>query len=103
MRKWIVAVTVAVGMAGAALSAQPPQLSELEQLKIQVLQLKIQVANIQAEADACRGLLGQYRVAKASTDLSAEELALKKAIETAHPGFTWDPRTGALVEKEGKK
>jgi hypothetical protein len=99
-----------VGVVGAVLAAsmgvvvpQEAKLSEVEALKVQVLQLRVQLANVQAEADACRGVLGQYRVAKASEDLTAEEQQLKAAIEKAHPGFEWNPRTGALVKRPDEK
>lgn len=71
-----------------------PTLTEVDQLRIERVNLLQQLTTALQEADTCRGQLAEPR-ARANRLLVSEELAkLKATLERAHPGFVWDPPTG---------
>lgn len=115
---WIVVVTC--GIFGAAVSAQEkpiappaavaegpaPQLTEVERLKLELLQVRTSYAQLLANYDACKAevgtafnTLGRLRAEAATAELTAEEAKLKAAIEAGHPGYRWDPKTGTFTKK----
>jgi hypothetical protein len=75
--------------AAAAAPAKQESYSELESLMVQYVQANDQLA-------ACRQQLGQ----KGVLDLGA---SVKDRVEAAHPGYTVDWKTGALVPKQPQK
>lgn len=92
----------------AQLAAPAPQLSDVEALKVENLKLRIALAQTQAQADSCRAELGTLyqavgpvRAERASADLTALEQNLKATIEASHPGYEWNPKTGAFTKKGG--
>ena len=96
--------TLFVGLVGAAQT--PETLSEVERLKLELLRARVAYAELVAKYDGCRAevgaafnTIGPLRARLASEQLSADEVALKTAIETAHPGYTFDPKTGSLTKK----
>jgi hypothetical protein len=83
------------------------QLTAMEQLKLENLQLKTVLAQTIAGSDRCHAqigqlydLLGATRAKDASATLTALEATLKTEIEAQHPGFTFDPKAGTLTRKE---
>lgn len=83
-----------------------PTLTTLEKARADLLQVRTAYAQVLAQYDGCRAelgtvynALGPFRAREASTTLSADEMALRVDIETAHPGYTWDPKTGTLTKK----
>jgi hypothetical protein len=64
-------------------AAEPPQLSELERLKMENFALKYQTLQHQMQS------------------VVTERTALIKQIEADHPGCTWDEQRG-LVHAEGQ-
>ena len=103
-RRLLVAAVLAGSVAALAAQAPPlavtaPALTEIEQAYRTILQLRIALATVQAEADACRAQLGPLRAEAASRELSQDEANLRALIERGHPGYTWDPKTGAFTAK----
>jgi hypothetical protein len=83
-------------------------LTDIEQLRVAVLKLQIEKATLQAQLDSCKAevgsvyqALGTLRAEKASRELTTAETDLKAQIESGHPGFTWNPKTGAFTPKQG--
>ena len=104
---WGLVFTIAL-TAMAAAQQGAPTLSELETLRYENLKLKVALAQTQALSDACKAelgmlyqALGKVRADRATADLTAAERELKAEIDAAHPGFEWNPKTGALTKKGG--
>ncbi len=92
--------------AGLSLKAQAPELSEIERTKVELLRVRGEYAKLLAQYDGCKAevgaafnALGRLRAAAASTELTAEEASLKATVEAGHPGFEWNPKTGAFTAK----
>lgn len=85
--------------------AQTPtaQLTREEQLDQRVFQLELALETATKETNDCRGALGPYRASVRGQELASEELALKARIDRAHPGFSYDPRTGQFTKVEEAK
>lgn len=82
-----------------------PVLSDLERAKLELLQARIALAQLQAQFDACKAevgatynALGALRAQTASQTLTAAEQDLKAFVERNHPGYTWDPKTGIFTK-----
>jgi hypothetical protein len=80
-------------------------LTEIEQLKLDLLRTKTAYAQLLAQHDACKAelgatfdVLGRMRATVASKELTGEEALLVKTVEAAHPGYTFDPKTGTLTK-----
>lgn len=92
---------------GAVLAARDDQqLSELEKVKLELLQVKTAYASVLAQHDSCKAelgaaynTLGKFRADAAGAELSADEAKLKAEIEASHDGFTWNPKTGVFTPK----
>jgi hypothetical protein len=108
-RVWLVCVVVAIA-AGLSrcgvVHAQDPALTELEDAQRALLQARTAYAQLLAQFDQCKAeqgqafaVLGKLRADRASTELTSLEQELKASIERGHPGYTWDPKTGAFTKK----
>lgn len=102
----VVALLLAVGVAHAQGTVAAPELTELERTKVELLQVRTAYAQLLAQYDACKAevgstfnTLGSLRARAASDQLTAEEAQIKLAVETGHPGYTWDPKTGLFTKK----
>lgn len=86
-----------------AQTSAPATLTEIDQLRIEKVNLLQQLTTALSEADTCRGLLADPRL-RANRALVADELVkLKAAIERAHPGYTWDLLSGTLSPAPAKE
>jgi hypothetical protein len=84
----------------ASVKPEAPQaLTELEQAWLIILQLRTAYATLLSETDACRAQIGPLRARAASEALTQDEAGLKAKIEAGHPGYTWDPKTGAFTKQ----
>lgn len=111
MRNAVLAVLISAIIGGVTVASgqsDGPSLTALEQARFENHRLRVALATSQAQADGCRAelgaayqALGQLRAAAASRELTAAEAALKAEIEAAHPGFTWDPKTGRFAPQKG--
>lgn len=87
-------------------AADASPLTAAEKKDIELLTLKAslasayrQVADLQASLGACQAQLGPVQFEQNRQALTAEQAALKDAIEKARPGYTWDPQSGAFAKK----
>lgn len=85
----VVVVIIAVVLIIAVYGQEAPSLSEVEQLRVQLVKLTDQLATCQAQANTINV---RY--------LSGETV---KQIEAAHPGWTVNWDTGALMKKDAPK
>lgn len=90
-------------------NAAAPVLSEVEKLKIELLQVRTAYAQLLAQHDGCKAelgatfnVLGRLRADAGSAQLTAEEATLKAAIEQNHTGFDWSPKTGLFTPKKAE-
>ena len=103
MRRIGLACLLAAMVATGAIAQTPaPALSELERALIENVNLLAELRKAQLEADLCRAQLAQPRADATAQQVKQAFDALKSRIEAAHPGFTWDPSTGAFTPKEPK-
>lgn len=101
----LVSALAALALLEVAASGQE-QLSEVERLRAELLRVKTAYAQAVAQHDACKAelgatynTLGQLRADANSVQLSTEEQQLKASVDAAHPGFNWDPKTGAFAKR----
>lgn len=101
-----VVALVAAFCAGVSAQTDGPALTELEKAKVELLQVRTAYAQLLAQHDACKAelgaafnALGSLRAKAATDQLSTEEMQLRIAVEGAHPGYTWDPKTQAFTKK----
>lgn len=89
-------------LATAAVLAQEaaPTLSETEQLRYQLVAAQSQIADLQAKLGACQLELQPLKVEATTAWVREAIAALTADIEAAHPGYTLDVETGALVKKD---
>lgn len=85
-------------LAGAA-SAQNGTLSDVDRLRIQIVDLQAQLADAYAQTDACRVQLAPYRKAENDAAVQKARSELKARIEAAHPGYAFDVETRHLTPK----
>ncbi len=81
---------------GVRAVADPPKLTDAEKAKIEIVTLKAQLARAIADADAVRIELAQVRTAYNAIAIEREAAAPGAALEAAHPGTKWNPKTGTL-------
>lgn len=96
-----IALQAVLSVCGVAwvVAQEPPALTELDRLRLQVVALQRALSREQAENDGCRAVLGPLRATANTQAVEQAEAAAVAAIEAAHPGFTLDRRTGSLVAK----
>jgi len=82
---------------GTLAQTPAPALTEVEQLRTQLLAFKLAHEAAVKEANDCRGNLGTWRAQYQLQQLQLEEQTLKADVEKAHPGFTFDPRAATLT------
>lgn len=101
MKRLILILALALTPALHAQQPAPdaPKLTTEEDLRWQILQLETQLETAISQVNACQGQLGQWRAKAQSLQLSADEQVLKKFIEERHPGYDWDPKTGAFSKR----
>jgi hypothetical protein len=82
--------------------AQNPQLSETEQLKIQILNLQYALKAEQTKLATLTTLYGQCQstLLKDSSELDKATSDLQQKINDQHEGFRFDIRTGQFTKKE---
>ena len=90
----LVALVIGLVSLGPVLAQQtaPPALSLEQSLRQRLFVTETALEQALAQAASCR-------VALRSVQLSSDEAKLRGDVETAHPGFTFDTKTGALVAK----
>lgn len=86
----------------APASAKPDSLTELEQVKLENIQLQSQLARVLAEKSDCEGQLGPLRAQTHAKGIQAQIDALKASIEQ-RSGMAWDPATGRFTPKPSAK
>lgn len=103
-RRHVTVLTIAlvVSVLFTVAIAQSPALTEVENLRIENLQLKAQITRTISEADACRAELAPLRARNNGDALQTELETLKTDIERAHPGFAFNIKTGKLDAKPAK-
>lgn len=84
----------------AAHAAETPSLSPLELVRVENVNLRLELRRAWLEADACRGQLAQPRADAQAKDLRTLLEQLKADIERAHPGYTWESTTGTFAPKD---
>lgn len=102
----LVLVVSGVGIIAQSTPADiPAKLSIEEGLRVDNLKLRTALAQSTALYDGCRAevgvlydVLGRTRAQQATKDLTEAEAQLKTEIERAHPGYVFDPKTGALAK-----
>jgi hypothetical protein len=75
-------------LAPTSMAQSGPELTELEKARIEILNLKIQLA--------------QCQTSLTGANLAKEIQSLKQAIESTRPGFEFDISTGTFKPKEFK-
>lgn len=82
------------------LFAQEPTLSEAEKLKIENLNLKLQLAQTMVKLEQLEADLAscQVKLSIPEFDKAAQELVGE--IEKAHPGYIFDPQSGSFLPKK---
>lgn len=102
----IAALLLWPSLASAQVASTPPEpsteLSDIDRLDQQVLDLRVQLESALASLAQCQGEAGQMRARLASDQLTAEEQKLKARIEDRHTGFDYDPKTHTLTKKTAK-
>jgi hypothetical protein len=111
MKQFVIAVvlTLTVPVVGQE-KPVAPELSEVERLKVELLQVRTAYAQALVHYDACKAeigtvhtALGRLRAKTATEELSAAEATLKAEIDASHPGFTFDVKTGLFAKKPPEK
>lgn len=116
LKNWRILIVAGFGSlvlaTSLALAQKPdtPELTELEQTKLELLRVRTAYAQVVAQFDGCKAevgavynTLGQLRASAATSELTAQEKKLKADVETAHVGYLWDPKTGAFTKKPDAK
>lgn len=105
-----VIVAIVLGALAATHAQDAPSLTELERVKLELLQVRTAYAQVVAQFDGCKAevgsvyqQLGQLRASAATTELTAQERKLKADVEAGHPGYMWDPKTAAFTKKPDAK
>lgn len=88
---------------GGAEPAAPPTLTELEQARVQVVNLLDMLRKALLEADQCRATLAEPRNTVNSQQVANALQLLKADIEHNHPGYTWDAASGTFTKKPDEK
>lgn len=103
--EWFMSIVLTLALLAIAIlsGAQDSQLTENESLKAANLQLQSELADALSSKSICEGQLGQYRSRVHQEVLVEQRGKLKADIEKAHPGFDYDPSTGALTAKPKAK
>jgi len=83
----------------APLTADEKKDIDLLTLKAQLASATKMISDLQAAVGACQGQLGPAQFEQNKQALTAEQAALKDAIEKARPGWTWNAATGAFTKK----
>lgn len=101
--KFITAMLIIMAMLAPQLQAQQPQLTELDRLRIENLNLKIGWSQAVKQLNQCVVEKGSLQDQATDRQLQEDLKAVVEAIEAAHPGFTFDPATGQFAKKEPAK
>lgn len=108
--RWCVGWALALGLGAAIVAAQAPAasaptLTDLEQTRLDLLQLRTAYAQLLAQFDSCKAevgstyaALGTLRAQAAAQQIGTDAAALKTTIEAAHPGYTFDLKTQTLTK-----
>jgi uncharacterized protein YvpB len=100
------ALAVALAASVVVFGQSAPALTELEQTKVELLQVRTAYAQLLSQYDGCKAevgavynTLGKLRADLASKELTAEEARVKAEIERGHDGWDWNSKTGAFTKK----
>lgn len=92
----LVVLGVFLACAGASSNIRASVPDDATPLRLEVLQLKRQLARAVADADACRGDLGSLRTRLNAIVVEAEVERVAAAIEAANPGQRVNRQTLAI-------
>lgn len=84
------AFVISLGLVGFATTG--PELTEVQKLRIERI-------NLVNENSALAKENAELKLQIAGLKVSIERISLQNDIETANPGFTWDPATGQFAPK----
>ena len=99
MKAGCLAVVLAFSVGVSATQQPAPQMSELEQARIETLALKRQLVEAIRQAGICQGRLAVAEYQQNTQVLESEAKQMQTQIETAHPGYTFQLTTGVLTKK----
>ncbi len=99
-----------IGYEVATLHAQAPNgkpdatpvLTEVQRLKLELINAKAQLANKTAQMDACQARLAPSELSTSLKELGIEFQAMISAFELEHPGYTLDTKTLLPAKKAVK-
>ena len=100
MKKIIATLIVVLSLATSAIAQE--QLSEVEKLKIEILNLRILVAQEQANSAKWISNYGSCQVQLLAKDDTLQQTynSLKSEIHKNHPDFDFNMQTGVFVPKK---
>ena len=86
------ALLILAGVTAAAMNdqAKAQELSALERLQQENLDLKQQLVAFIYRAETCEGKLAPFNLQQDAKALETEQAALKERFEAGRPGYTWD-------------
>lgn len=83
--------------------AQQPALTDIDQMRIEIVNLKFALAAKDKEWSVCIAEKGPLQDQANQRFLQQEVKTMVSAIEAAHPGFTFDPQSGQFAKKDDTK
>lgn len=83
--------------------AAQEQLTEVERLRLEIVDLQYKLTKAYADTDACRIALAPFVKRENEASVQAARAKLKAEIEAAHPCCTLDDKTGVLVPRQSSK
>lgn len=84
-------------------SSPTPQLTEVDQMRLEIVNLKFKLAQTQSQWSSCIAEKGPLQDQANQTTLNKEVQSVVEAINAAHPGFTFDPNSGQFAKKDDTK
>jgi hypothetical protein len=104
MKRTVIITAMVVIMATLAPAyAQLPvaeQLTEMDKLRLEVINLKYRLADVGKDYAQCLADKGPLQDQANQQFLQVETQRVVEAINAAHPGFTFDPKKGTLLKKD---
>lgn len=82
------------------LAAQEPILSPHEQLQIENLNLKAQLAQAGVQLAQAEAAIATCKLRLLAPEFASASADLVKEIEAAHPGYCFEPQSGAFTPKQ---
>jgi len=103
MKKTLLTMAVVIIMAVLTVNAQTPstdQLTEVDKLRLEIINLKFKLADTAKDYGLCLADKGPLQDQVNKSYLQVESAKTIEAINAAHPGFTFDPKTGQFAKKD---